>query len=213
MTKAELIALVIDNLVGGNEAVEQRSKYHPETTAKYIELAINNMLGDLCMLALKTKDYSFLDDYTKAFEDVPVDFAANRNEYYSWLPSPVLDLPNNHAIRQISRMLDQKNVFNYTDYASQNVFGIMDDYAPIVTSVSYYVEGEKVFYQRLNNPCKVLMKLVIPFSAFKDDENLPAPYSKSTDIFNAVRQLMGIKMSEMEDKKNDSTNIVQGQQQ
>lgn len=203
MNKEEFIAVVTNNLVGGNPSSEQIAKYPPSMVAKYIEIATNSILKDISVKLGVRGDNSFLDGYSWAFENVPMQFNTARKEFYTDLPCPIIQLPNQISIRQISPMESQRDAYNCIPYGSQSTFGMLEGSNMAGTRGAYYLENERVYYMRVPGQCNVLMKLVPPFSWFDDDVNLPSAYSADIEIFNAVRQLMGMVAMTPEDTKND----------
>ncbi len=172
--------------------------------AEYIEIGVNEILKTILLKTGITGDHSFLDGYSRAFENVPIAFNVSRKEYYSWLPSPVIQLPHQLGIRQVSPMEDQVSAGNYYPYGSDAVFGKLDGANMPGIPFAYYREGEKLFYRRLQGNCSMLMKLVPPFTWFKDDDDLPAAYAAENDIFGVCRRLMGLVQMTKEDAKNDN---------
>ena len=98
MTKAQLVDLFLDRLAGGDAPDEIRGKFHPLVIAKYIDVAYANFLEQTSLRARQTMDFLNLDYYRKTFTSVDVLNDSDRDEKYSQLPVPIVQLSGQESI-------------------------------------------------------------------------------------------------------------------
>jgi hypothetical protein len=204
MRKIELIDLVISNLSGGEKTTDQSGKFHRRTVERYIEQALNNLLGDLCLVAKKTGDYSFLEPHVRPFNNVKVEHDENRDEYYCFIPSPYVSLPGQLGIFEVRPMKDRGKVFHYQQNGSNSVFDELEVNTQGFVD-GFYIENNRLFFDSVNEPCKVLVKIIVPFSRLNDEDQVPGPYAKEYNLFDAVRQQMGLPAQTKEDLNTNNT--------
>jgi len=199
MTKEVLTKLVIRFLTGGDNVADTLSKYHPAEVEKYIEMAFNSVIYQICLNAISYNDFGQLDAYCKSFSNVPVICDELRDEYYSILPVSIINLPKNRGIRFISPMKDQRNQFvdrenNASDIYDELEVGMMPD------MITYYRENVKLFYDnRMTQELAengVLQKLIPAYSEWSDEDELPIPGGKDMDIVRTVIELLSKKPNE-----------------
>lgn len=181
MTKAEFVELTVKYLGGGDCPADIMGKYHPLTVEKYIEMAYGDILTQL--------PPSQLDAYVKAYNNVPVLKDTERDEYYSELPSAPITLNLGRGIRLISPQQEQKSKFIYTTNNSDSVYDELE-VRTVLNRKTFYIENTRVYYRNIGSISSVLMKLVVPFSAFDDDDEIPIPSTKHLQIFAAIVQLL-----------------------
>lgn len=181
MTKAEFTELTQRFLSGGDCPSDVCGRYHSLVIEKYIEMAYGDILMQL--------PSSQLDAYVKAYNNITVSFDSARDEYYSELPSTIISLPMGRGIRLISPQQEQKLKFIYTANNSDSVYDELE-VRTVLNKRTFYIENTKVYYRNINGVDKVLMKLVVPFSAFDDDDNIAIPSTKHLQIFAAIVQLL-----------------------
>lgn len=211
MTKKQLIDLVILNLNGGIPVVESKAKYHPAEVEKYLEIVFDDFILKVCQAGMTNHDLSGLDSFTKPFEDVPVAYDINRDEYYCVLPIPTLQLPQFMAIRQVSPMKAPATNFRYTQYSSQAVLGNLD-VGQIDTAIKYYVESsndernDKIRFWKGFNPdyTALLLRLVVPFASLNERTDIPIPANQALAMTAAVKEIMGQRTGTQPDLLNDN---------
>lgn len=206
MKKIELIDLIIDALAGGDCPQELKGKYHPEIVKHHITLALNYLIQDIVYKEAERKNnFGYLDSYTKAFKNVEVLYDSDRDEKYSILPKTIVPLPKNRGLRMISAMKEQRYSFLYRDNNTVNIYGDLD-VDSICSIPRFYVESDKVFYsEHLSDDIdKVLMKLVVDFSAYEDEDEVAIPSGYGKLVFDLVFQSMMQKGAEKMSNDNNS---------
>lgn len=207
MTREQFTSLIIDYLAGGICPADLRGRYHPQIIDKYVEMAYGDILYGVNANAVNFRDFGQLDSYTKAYKNVQVAHDSDRDEFYSILPATTVELPKNRGIRLISPMQDQKSKFWYSENNTADVFEELE-VGTIVNKTRYYVEGNKVYYRNYDeNITDLLFKLVVPFSEFDDDEEVPIPAQQSTQVFNMIVTLLRQKPPEKQTNDNTSKQI------
>lgn len=191
MTKEQLIDTIKDRLAGGDCPQEIKGRYHPEIISKHITLVLNYLIKSVAYKEAEMYGWGILDGYSKAYKDVDVVFDASRNEYYSFLPCSVVQLPMNRGVRMISPMHDQKYNFIYRENNSISIYQHLD-VDKIKGIPRFYVEGNKVFYSDQFNSdyTKLLMKVIPDFDSLDDEDEAQVPTAYGKMIFDLVVQSM-----------------------
>lgn len=178
ITKRELIEKIQDALAGGEMVADLQSKFHPEIIASHIAEAYDFLLVNAYRQAsasVKGKDSSMLDNYTKTFPFVPVQYDSIRDEYFVDLPVPVIVLPDNDGIRMVSYQKDQTKQLVPISNNANFVFSELEC-GQISEQGTYYVETKKIFTQFVGiPPTHVLLKLVVSFDDLEDDDYIGEP--------------------------------------
>ena len=181
MQKKEWNAFIRDNLAKGNETDTKISVMDWRIVDLYIERSITSRLGD--MVADQTKpgkmqpDLSFLDLYTKTYKNIPMQYDADRDKYYSYFP-PVIQLPGDNSFRSITRMQDETDSIGLKmPNNALRAFNKLEVSQVITDIIPFFVEGNKLYYVNLREPdTTMLFKLIIPYSDFDDYDEIPEPY-------------------------------------
>ncbi len=208
MTKEQFVKLIESQLANGNVTSALLGKFHPAEIEKFIEMAYNDVVGKSYNQAQRYSDFSQLDNHIKPFKNVPVLHDEDLCEYYSILPAPIVQIPDNQAIRLICPMRDQSDAFVYEDNSSTAVFSELEVSA-LDSSKSYQVEGSQIRYKEgmTDDIAKagVLMKLVVQFGALEDDDEVYMPAGQSTLISQIVVEYMSQRKAGPEKTNNDNT--------
>jgi len=209
MNKREYIALLIDYFSGGACPADLRGRYDERVMERYFEMFYTDVIYNVHRNAVTYSDYSQFDAYAKSYEDVAILKNESRNEYYSVLPATPIELPKNRGIRQVSPMQSQEYKFFPAKNNDADVRGTLEGQSA-VGYTSYYREGGKVFYRRLN-PIYIgkglLFKLIVPLSEFEDTDNIGIPGINASQIFMAIVEIMRGRQAEKK-SNNDSSKQV-----
>jgi hypothetical protein len=208
MTKEQFVKIIQTQLANGNVTSALMGKYHPAEIEKFIEMAYNDVVGKAYGQSQRYSDFSQLDNHIKAYKNVPVTYDKDLCEYYSILPAPIIQIPDNQSIRLISPMLDQGYAFVYEDNSSTAVFNELEVNA-LDDSGSYQVEASQIRYKSgmTDDMAKagMLMKLVVQFDALDDDDEVYMPAGQSTLISQIVVEYLSQRKAGPEQTNNDST--------
>ncbi len=208
MNKEQLVKIIQTQLANGNVTSALLGKYHPAEIEKFIEMAYNDVVGKAYSQSQRYSDFSQLDNHIKAFKNVPVAYDKDLCEYYSILPAPIIQIPDNQAIRLISPMRDQGYAFVYEDNSATAVFNELEVNA-LDSSVAYQVEASQIRYKSGMTDdmaaAGVLMKLVVQFDALDDEDEVYMPSGQSTLITQIVVEYLSQRKAGPEQTNNDST--------
>lgn len=180
------------------------SRFHPLVIEKLFEVIYNGMVYQANANAIMYRDWGQLDQYCKPYKNVAVSKDEDRNEYYSILPAPIMQLPENRGIRLISPMKDQKNKFLYIDNASGDIWGDADVFQ-VINEVTFYPENDRVYYGNFAEDYQtqgVLMKLIVPLSEFGTEDEIGIPAQRSMEIFAMITEMLSKRNPE--DQVNDN---------
>jgi len=208
MNKEQFVKIIQTQLANGNVTSALLGKYHPAEIEKFIEMAYNDVVGKAYSQSQRYSDFSQLDNHIKAYKKVPVHYEQDLCEYYSELPAPIIQIPDNQSIRLISPMLDQGYAFVFEDNSSTAVFNELEVNA-LDSSAAYQVEGSQIRYKSgmTDDMAKagMLMKLVVQFGALEDEDTVYMPSGMSTLITSTVVEFLTQRKSGPEQTNNDST--------
>lgn len=181
MTARQWIDLMIDVLAGGDAPQSLKGKHHPEVIRKHLTIVHNYLIGKVAYpQAVQLHDVGFLDSLAKTFMDVDIEEDEARGEKYSELPSTYIPLPHNRGIRMVAPQQGQSKPFLYRYNNSSRILDNLD-VSDVYPEGRYYLENNRIYYSGLPYEMdKVLIKMVIPFDAFDDDDEVvfPAGYGK-----------------------------------
>lgn len=203
MTKETLIELVIARLAA--EVADKKTQYSQQEIEKYVEIVYNSVINSVCVSAISQQDYSALDSYIKAYKNVSVTCDTDRDEWYSTLPASIIQLPSNRGIVSISPMKDRKISFIYRRNGASEIYENLE-VGLINTTPTFYVENSDIFYcSRMDSDLAeegVLMKLIVPFDEFDDDEEITLPGGKDFDIVGlVVEAILGKQKNDIQQNK------------
>jgi hypothetical protein len=207
MTKGQLIELFQISRAGGNMVPDLMGKLHPQVLEKYFELAYNMFCQQYYNELKANRNYSKLNQLTKSYM-VNVNYNTDREKYYSLLPASLASIPDKDAIRQVSALVDESYAFTYME---PDAFAAFDGLEVTKLDIvpSFTREGKEIIYYYHNTSItQVLMKLVVSFSDFTDDDDIQLPPGKDVFIFDTVMKLMEPLMRTPEDVSNDNNSKI-----
>jgi hypothetical protein len=191
MTRGEIEGLMQSRL---GDVADQLPKFAEQEVSGFLTIAYNAVMYALCLNAISNDDFSQLDQYTHAYPKVKIRFDQERDEFFSDIPAAIVHLPKNRGIRRISPMKDASSAFIPRDNGNEDMLvgleGVNVDPRP-----RYYIEGKQVRYPRkfmVEEMAKagVLMRLIIQFDEFDEDDELPLPAGKGIEIVQEVIQML-----------------------
>lgn len=178
ITKRELIEKIQDALAGGEMVADLQSRYHPDIIASHVAEAYDFLLVNgyrQSSASVRGKDHSMLDNYTKTFPAVPVEYDSEREENFVDLPVPVVVLPDNDGIRMVAYQKDQTKQLAPISNNANFVFSELEC-GIISEQGTYYVETNRIYTQFVGIPPKnVLLKLVVSFDDLEDNDYIDEP--------------------------------------
>lgn len=196
MTKQQLIDAIIHRLAGGDLVPEQIGKFHPVVVEKYVDSVWASILYQVYR-----KNDGSLDLYTKTYSATVLTDTALALDYVS-LPVQVVELPDNNGIRMISAKQDQSWSVPLVPQQYQSAYANME-ISEVHDDPFAFVVGSKIYFKNLDRDVtQMLLSLVIPFSAYDDDDNVYIPSSRGMDLMDMVYRAM-LQVPE-EDMANDN---------
>lgn len=199
MTKKEFIDLAKRRLASGNLSPDHEGSYND----REIELAFEIGISRLIFESGKSQE---LDHYSKTYKNVAVLHDDDLDMYYSVLPEIIVQIKGNRGIRHVSPMKDQS--FNYTIMTQQNmrVFRRLDS-GKIAPRPAVFYDSGRLYYERHDaDITKLLMRLVIPFSKFNDDDEVKIPSGMDDLMVQYVLQTLSgqIQEDQLSDNRRES---------
>lgn len=198
-TRAQVIELVIRQLAGGDPQWSFRWGDEREV-GLHVDMVRDRMAWADIMSRYEEEGVN--DNFISTFEDVPVLLDNRRNQYYFNLPGRMLTLPQNRAIRQISRMKGQQAAFWIMPATSSpfvtGLRGTLDG------NIGIKIEANKGYLHNLQGglDCGLLVMMVVKGADVPEDQDYCAPYLEEAIKEAAIKELtfgLGVK----EDKAND----------
>lgn len=187
MKKEQFIEIVKGMLTGGDDSPDLQEKYHESRINLVASMAFNAAIYQVFYRQLDEKDL-----YTRD-HSVEVKFDETFEEYYSDLPSSVVQLPNNSGIHKISP-LKEKWSFNPINRLSEDVFDQLE-VGKLDQNPSYYFNNTRVVYQYYDwKNChikRVRMAIVPPLEDYKDEDEMVIPAGKEDLLLQFVKQHLG----------------------
>lgn len=192
MRKIELIELVIDYLSGGDAPADVRGHQHPEIIAKHIEAAYSELILQTFLEAKKHSDYSMLDMFSKRFT-LSVTMQEGTSYGYADLPFPIMQLPKNASIREVTYTDDRASAFAPIESTANTIFSELE-VNDVDDTELYWVAKDpdsnniyKIYFDKLNDgTIEVYIKLVVPLYEFNDYDDVCFPMGKESAIFDLV---------------------------
>lgn len=208
MNKEQFVKIIQTQLANGNVTSALMGKFHPAEIEKFIELAYNDVVGKSYSQSQRYSDFSQLDNHIKPYRNVPVNYDQDLCEYYSDLPAPIVQIPDNQAIRLICPMQDQAFAFVYEDNSATAVFNELE-VSVLDSSGSYQVEASQIRYKSgmTDDIAKkgMLMKLVVVFDSLDDEDEVYIPAGFSNMVTDTVVEFMTQRKAQPEQTNNDSS--------
>lgn len=189
MLKNKIIELVRANVFGGS-ATADRLYLADE---RRVELDIAAALNTLFFQIFK-KEPSNLDRYAKTYLNVSVSYEASTQTYYSILPAKVIQYPTvGDGIWNINTMQGRDVQFapittNDSELLYGNEFNELDDV------IGYTLSGSRVNYYNFDPIItQVKMDLVVDFTEWGRNEDVPIPSGQDMEIINIIRHMYNLK--------------------
>jgi len=190
MTRDQFVELIRRNLQGSDAPAAIRGKYSEREIQLYSEMAYNDMVSMLGEEANKTKDYSLMDSFGKAYKRI-IKYDSERDEKYLDIEVQIVPLRDNAGVRLVSPYKDQSASFDYRDNTSRSVFDTL--LVNVVDNTpTYYVESQRIYLDdNVNKDLTTIMIKVIPlFSALKSEDEILIPGGENGQVFQRVIELI-----------------------
>jgi hypothetical protein len=190
MTRDQFVELIRRNLQGSDAPAAIRGKYSEREIQLYSEMAYNDMISMLGEDANKTKDYSLMDSFGKAYKRT-IKYDSEREEKYLDIEVQIVPLRDNAGVRLVSPYKDQSASFDYRDNTSKSVFDTL--LVNVVDNTpTYYVESQRIYLDdNVNKDLTTIMIKVIPlFSALKSEDEVLVPGGENGQVFQRVIELI-----------------------
>jgi len=201
MTKAEYRSL-IKNLLA---KIDKENKYHEMV----IDHAVDHALAQIYWEVWKQNPPE-LDNYTKEYgvsTAITVTQNATTTIYESTIPEVYIPMPDKASgIRHIFTLEQGGIVFvpmsqTEIDYVPNTLVGELTD------RIGYAVKNEKVEYWNMNAvvaAAGVRMEILIPFTAYEDDDVVKLPFGINEEILQLVlvylKDLPEVDLNDLEEK-------------
>lgn len=190
MTKDQFVELIRRNLQGSDAPAAIRGKYSEREIQLYSEMAYNDMISMLGEDANKTKDYSLMDSFGKAYKRI-IKYDSERDEKYLDIEVQIVPLRDNAGVRLVSPYKDQSASFDYRDNTSKSVFDTL--LVNVVDNTpTYYVESQRIYFDdNIDKDLTTIMIKVVPlFSALKNEDEVLVPGGENGQVFQRVIELI-----------------------
>lgn len=195
MQKAKFIELLRHELVGGIPTADDLSKYPDRTLAAYAGHMYDLILLEIYQSVKHSRAFHVFDTLVKTYK-VKVLYDNDREEYYSVMPDAGFSsIPNDVAIRKVRPLKDPEREFGVIDMVSQINFS-HDMGNQIIDTTSYYHDSAgRIYYYQMEQEYgeskpSVYMSIVVPFSAFSDEDFIPEPNSMRGSLFDMTISLI-----------------------
>ena len=192
MKKYQLIEAVGNRCGGGSYSADVMEKYRPGV----IRLVLGNVFDDLITRVYQNSSSpskSDLDAYSKFYSISALSTADATGQKYFEIPTTtkkLLQLPNNNAIRQIWTVETTPRKCLYRDMGQRNVY-LQMEVGTYLTNPRYEVIGKNIYLDsNIGSVTSLTAYLVVPFSEYQDDEDLPAPLENNETIIQQAYQIM-----------------------
>jgi len=201
LTKKELSELIQELKGGGDQGPS--TKYHDTVVWKVADICQATVVTIAFRENQKLGGYDVNGDWISTFENVPVCFSENRNEYYSDLPAGIISLPNNRGLRMVSPMGNQADKFNIDRSGGDALWAELEAGSE---GSDVYIEGSKLFYRNLSKFIAkngVLVKMVRNISGLDEDDLIPIPSGYEEMFLAKVMDLFSESKATLDDDTND----------
>lgn len=192
MKKYQLIEMVGIRCGGGSYTADVMEKYRPGV----IRLVLGDLFDGLITTVFQNSaspSKSDLDAYAKFYSITSLNAADSTGQRYFEIPTTtkkLLQLPNNHAIRQIWTVETNPRKCLYRDMGQGNVYLQMEA-GTYLTNPRYEVIGKNIYLDsNIGSVTSLTAYLVVPFAEYQDDEDLPAPLENNETVIQQAYQIM-----------------------
>jgi hypothetical protein len=189
MVKKQLIELVSRHIKGNDSSVDR--KYQADK--RIIELDIAAAFNTIIYTIFK-KEPSNLGRYTKKYKNVAIVQDPDTLKYYAILPATVIQFPTpTDGIWKINEMQGRDISFVAMDKRKNEMF-YESEFQSIDNVIEFSLSSNIVDFEN-HDPdiTEVLMDLVVTFTEWDDDEDVPLPAGQDLNIVNIVRELSGLR--------------------
>lgn len=199
MRKDKFIELVKTSVFSGTATVDRMDVADP----RRIELDITAALNTIFFKIFK-KDPSNLDRYSKQYLSVPVLYESSTQIYYSILPANVIQFPVvGDGIWNINTMTGRDVTFNPIEMGNQE-FLFDSEWKEIDDVIGFSLNGNRVDYFNFDPMITaVKMNLIVAFTEWAIDEDVPIPSGQDLEVLNIVRQMYNMKPVDKLDNQNE----------
>lgn len=190
MTKEQYIEFIQRWLGGGDAPADIVAKYDYKLVEKYVESVFEKMIINLYN-SDESPSKSSLNSYIKAYPTQAITTDSDTGEKIAAIPaSKLLPIPINDAIRHVGPADEPGTKYWYREINSIDVWSELE----VTTTnddVRYYVQGSNiVFDENIGSETEVLIKLVVPFSEYDDDEVIYMPLGSEVDMLSMIVELI-----------------------
>jgi hypothetical protein len=200
MTKEQTIELVQTYLGGGYAPSDVKKKYRKGILSEYIGIIFDEMLINV-FIADTDPNKSSLNSYVKTYWTNTILTDAASGRFYCLIPyvssAKLLQIPNNKAIKYVGT--DEER-FIYRELDSEDTWSELE-VNTMLTIPRWYLEGERIYLSdhidentyKEGEPLAfvdLVIKAIVPYSEYDNDEDLPAPWGKDSLLFVSVIDLL-----------------------
>ncbi len=209
LTKDEIVDLVIEGKAGGISP--DYKKFHPVVIRKALDLALTQLIALDMKEQMREEGTSFIEStWVKTFQgkQAPkIKIDNDRVQCYVELPARLVGLTNNRGLREVSWPQGGNlpfHIINDQAYAS-----LSNLECSVHLDGVYYaqIEGDRIYFPDMNTSLKgkkVVVKMVAASDGYANDEVLPIPDSKSTDLFFLLSKMLDEQKGSKQKMTNDS---------
>lgn len=130
-------------------------------------------------------------------KEAKVFYSERRQQYYTDIPTPTIEMPGYSKIRQIGDIQDEETAFVPVQNGQQAIIKHLE-VGGLGGRIGYRIEGNRVFFVNMPNGVyeTVLMKYVPTVAGLDDDEDVRLPATAEYQLINMiVAQLQEQKMT------------------
>lgn len=193
----------VDTIKNTLDREDSTSQFHPNLIRLHCDFTWNQILHDAFR-----KDLSYLDFYAKEYNSITPTLNSTTNRYEALFPAPIVQLPNrSEGVRNLST--NQGTGLEFVPISEQEwryTDGMEVDTVETTTK-TYFVRTDRAIFANnfvaADAAAGVSMRLVIPFSEFDDDDELPVPSGQGENFINMVlARLRSIPPVDLSNKNN-----------
>jgi hypothetical protein len=202
MTKRQIIELCQIQISGGDVTADVLTKYPTQTVEKIAEI----MFNDLVVNTYKENPNYFRNDlstFVKRYTDIDILTDSSTGEKYIPLPSKLIQLPHDSAIKCVYSHENSDYPLIYRDNKMDGSYKYLM-VGTIVAKKSFYILGNRLYLRNMVvGDLTMYIDIVVPFSAYLSTDEIVLPYDKETFFVDSiVARLLGTLTSDqIEDAK------------
>ena len=148
------------------------------------------------------------DSLVKTFPGIDVVKDEEMGDFFSVLPSSVMDLPYGSGIRLVAPSGNASGAFVPVSNTHGSLYSGLES-SGLEGRVGYYQDGKKIRYENMpqgEKPEKVMIRLVAPVEGISDDEDIDIPADMQMEVVTAVLEIYGV--YRQQDEINDQVDRV-----